>query len=99
MASSRVIMKNLKYRVRHVIKYVLHIHAIIAIIGGIYRSSTASSDTLAVAYMTQYILYAILFEIIALNIQIARLGEVFKNGKNDPAKKKNKSSKKTEKED
>lgn len=81
-------MKNLKYRVRHVIKYVLHIHAIIAIIGGIYRSTHASSDELAVAYMTQYILYAILFEIIALNIQIARFGEELKNGNNKSAKKK-----------
>ena len=81
---------KVKARIQHVIKYVMHLHAIIAIIGGIYRSSNADTETLAVAYMTQYILYAILFELIAINVQLTRIGNNGSNNNNNGGSKKKK---------
>jgi hypothetical protein len=46
-----------------------HILAVIAIIGGIYRATGADSDALTSSLMSQYILWAILFEILALNFK------------------------------
>ncbi|MEE9474969.1 MAG: hypothetical protein V3V36_04775 [Candidatus Hydrothermarchaeaceae archaeon] len=47
----------------------LHILAVIAVIGGIYRSLTAYDPTLKPLIMSQYLLWAILFEIGVLNIK------------------------------
>lgn len=85
---------KMKQRIRHVIKYIMHVHAIIAIIGGIYRSSRADDEAIAVALMTQYILYAILFELIAINVQLTKFGDNSDNNNNKGDSKKKKGKKK-----
>lgn len=39
----------------------------LAVIGGIYRAATADAETLKALLMSEYLLWAILFEIGALN--------------------------------
>jgi hypothetical protein len=68
----------------------MHLHAIIAIIGGIYRSHNAETETLAVALMTQYILYAIVFELIAINVQLTKFGDNNNSSNNNGSSKKKK---------
>ena len=53
----------------HKIQIIFHVHATAAIIGGIYRSVTAATPELSSSLMSQYILYAILFEILSLNFK------------------------------
>ena len=51
------------------IQIIFHFLAILAIIGGIYRATTAGTPELTSSYMSQYILWAILFEIISFNFK------------------------------
>jgi hypothetical protein len=50
------------------IKILLHFLAVLAVIGGIYRAVTEADPALTSALMSQYLLWAILFEVI--NVQI-----------------------------
>jgi hypothetical protein len=47
----------------------LHFLAILAVIGGIYNAVTESDPALTSALMSKYLLWAILFEIVNLNIK------------------------------
>jgi hypothetical protein len=76
----------------------MHLHAIVAIIGGIYRSHNAETETLAVALMTQYILYAIVFELIAINVQLTKFGDNNNNNSNNNGSSKKKKGKKKDAE-
>jgi hypothetical protein len=51
------------------IKIGLHVLAALAVIGGIYRAVTAVDAALASMLMSQYLLWAILFEVAALNVR------------------------------
>ena len=50
----------------------MHLLAALAVIGGVYRAVTEVEDALAALYMIQYLLWAILFEIVALNLKQGR---------------------------
>ncbi|WP_456474325.1 hypothetical protein [Candidatus Pyrohabitans sp.] len=50
----------------------MHLLAALAVIGGVYRAVTEVEDALAALYMIQYLLWAILFEIVALNLRQTR---------------------------
>jgi hypothetical protein len=52
-------------------KVELALHALtgLAVLGGIYRALTAATSELSSLLMSQYLLWAILFEVIALNLK------------------------------
>ncbi len=50
----------------------MHALAVLAVIGGIYRAVREVDDALAALYMIQYLLWAILFEVAALNLKDSR---------------------------
>jgi hypothetical protein len=50
----------------------MHLLAVLAVIGGIYRAVREVDDALAALYMIQYLLWAILFEVAALNLKDSR---------------------------
>ncbi|WP_457554430.1 hypothetical protein [Candidatus Pyrohabitans sp.] len=47
----------------------MHALALLAVIGGIYRAAGEVDDAFAALYMIQYLLWAILFEVVALNLK------------------------------
>jgi hypothetical protein len=49
------------------IELILHVLAGLAILGGIFRATTTTDPQLSSLLMSQYLLWAILFEIIAFN--------------------------------
>ena len=49
----------------------LHALAVLAVIGGIYRAATTGDATLKTMLMGKYLLWAILFEIGALNASLS----------------------------
>ena len=51
------------------INLIFHALAALAIIGGIYRAVHADDDLLTSSLMSQYILWAIFFEIVNLNFK------------------------------
>ena len=91
-------MKNLRHRVTYVIKYVMHVHAILALIGGVYRSTRPDiTPEYAAAIMAQYVLYAIFFELIALNVQLGRLIDYYAKNKKEEKDERDKANGKTKK--
>jgi len=50
----------------------LHALAALAVVGGVYRAVSEVDDALAALYMIQYLLWAILFEVAALNLRESR---------------------------